>query len=110
PKLTGAPEMQTLGVAPAPRELEQPGARRAGDAQRVGQPLLVEAVQFAPRRRRAARALRARVVEAAHGLEPHGGARDPSGHLEAHGQRGEERGTAKTLALPDGEGRRPYGG
>src|SRR5215813_4668369 len=50
-ELTGAAEVQAFGVAAAPRELEKPGTRRARDAQRIGEPVLVEAVELADRGR-----------------------------------------------------------
>jgi len=85
PELAGAAEMQALGVAAAPRELEQARARRARDAQRVGQPRRVESVELAHRRGRTERPLRSRIVKAAHRLEAHRRARDSRRDLEAEG-------------------------
>ncbi len=101
--------MQALGVAAAPRELEEPRARRARDAQRVGQPLRVESVELAHRGGSAERSLRARIVKAAYGLEADGGARDPRRDLEAESQRGEERDAAEPLPLAHRERRRQHG-
>src|SRR5262249_6250338 len=90
-ELAGPAEVQAFGVAAAPRELEKPGTRRARDAQRIGEPVLVEAVELADRGRGAERSLGARVVKAAHSFQPDGRARDARGHFEADGQRGEKR-------------------
>src|SRR5947207_2177310 len=86
PELGSAAEVQALGVPAAPRELEEPRARRARDAERVGQPRLVESVELAHGRGRAERPLRAGIVKAAHGLEADGRPRAARRDPEAQGQ------------------------
>ena len=101
--------MQALGVAAAPRELQQARARRARNAQRVGQPRLVESIELADRDGRAERPLRARVVKAAHRLEADGRTRDSRRDFEAEGQGGEERDAVEALALGDRQRRWQHG-
>jgi hypothetical protein len=99
-------QVQALGVAAAPRELQETSARRTRDPHRAGQPLLVEAVQLAHPRGCAERSLCAWVVEASHRLQPDGRARDPSGYLEAQRQCGQERRTIEALPLAHRQHRR----
>ena len=103
PELAGAPQVQALRVSAAPRELEQPGRGRAGDAERVDQAVLVEALELSHRGRRGERPLRAGIVECARRLEPGRGARQPGGDLEPHGECGQERLAGQPLALAHGE-------
>src|SRR5262245_53584174 len=100
--------MQALRVAAAPRELEQAGARRTGDAEGAGEALLVEVVQAAHRRGRTERPLRARVVEASHGLESDRRARDSRRYLEPQSEGREEPGTVEVFPLTDRERRRQH--
>ena len=48
-------------------------------------------------------------MEASHRLQSHGRARDPRGHLEPHGERGQERRAVEPLALTHRERRRQHG-
>jgi len=105
-ELTRPPQVQPLGVATAPRELQETGARGPRDAQRVGQSISVEAVELAGRRRGPEGPLCAGVVEPADRLESYRGAR---GDLEAHRQCGEKGGAGHALPLAHRQHGRQYG-
>src|SRR5215831_15438970 len=108
-ELARAPEVQPLGVATAPRELEETGARGSRNAESVGEPLSVEAVELSYRCRGAERPLRARIVEPPYRFEPHRRARDARGDLEPHGEGRQESRTGRALPLGHRECRWQHG-
>ncbi len=74
-QLGRAAEVHALGVVAFPGKLHQTARVRSGDAHAIDQGPLVVLVEFADAECGAERALRARIVEPALGLQPDGGAR-----------------------------------